>query len=99
MAQVGNAYACRSEKEKGHRLGWLSNPFLLLGIVAEILIIIVLVYFQPLASLFQHVPLPPIFWAGLALYALIIYSLDRLRKEVVWRLERAREARQGEKSA
>ena len=99
MAQVGNAYACRSEKEKGHRLGWLSNPFLLLGIAAEILIIIVLIYFPPLARLFQHVPLPPIFWAGLALYALIIYSLDRLRKEVVWRLERAREARQGEKSA
>jgi magnesium-transporting ATPase (P-type) len=96
LAQVGNAFACRSEKEKGHRLGWLSNPLLLLGIAAEILIILSLVYFPPLAILFQHVPLPPVFWVGLLLFALIIYSLDRVRKEVVWRLERAREARQGE---
>ncbi len=99
MAQVGNAFACRSEKEKGHHLGWLSNPYLLLGIAAEIAIIIALIYIPPLAVLFQHVPLPPVFWAGLALYALIIYSLDRLRKEVVWRVERAREAHQGEINA
>ncbi len=98
MAQVGNAFACRSEKEKGHRLGWLSNPFLLLGIAAEILIILLLIYVQPLALLFQHVPLPPVFWVGLVLFSLVIYSLDRIRKEVVWRLERAREAHQGEKS-
>jgi magnesium-transporting ATPase (P-type) len=96
MAQVGNAFACRSEKEKGHRLGWLSNPFLLLGIAAEIAIILVLIYFPPLALLFQHVPLPPVFWVGLVLFSLVIYSLDRIRKEVVWRLERARDAHQGE---
>ncbi len=95
MAQVGNAFACRSEKEKGHRLGWFSNPFLLVGIAIEILIILALVYYAPLASLFQHVPLPAIFWAGLASYALVIYSLDRIRKEAVWRIERARAARQG----
>jgi magnesium-transporting ATPase (P-type) len=96
MAQVGNAFACRSEKEKGHRLGWLSNPMLLLGITVEILLILILIYFPPLARLFQHAPLPPIFWVGLSLFALVIYSLDRIRKELVWRLERARNTRQGE---
>jgi Ca2+-transporting ATPase len=96
MAQVGNAFACRSEVEKGHRLGWFSNPFLLLGIAIEIGIIFLLIYVPPLARLFQHEPLPPVFWVGLAFYALIIYSIDRIRKEIVWRLERARLKRQGE---
>ncbi|HEX9029459.1 MAG TPA: cation-translocating P-type ATPase C-terminal domain-containing protein, partial [Anaerolineales bacterium] len=96
MSQVGNAFACRSEKEKGHHLGWLSNPFLLGGIAIEILIILALIYIPPLARLFQHAPLPAVFWVGLSSFALIIYSLDRIRKEAVWRFERARAARQGE---
>src|SRR6185503_3347756 len=29
MAQVGNAFTCRTETESVHRLGWLSNRFLL----------------------------------------------------------------------
>jgi magnesium-transporting ATPase (P-type) len=95
MAQVGNAFACRSEKEKGHRLGWLSNPFLLVGIAIEIVMMLVLVYVQPFVGLFDHLPLPPIFWVGLLLFALVIYSLDRIRKEIVWRIEQAQTRRQG----
>ena len=90
MAQVGNAFACRTERERGRRLGWLSNRFLLWGILAEIVIILVLIYFPPLARTFNHVPLPPIFWAGLSLYAPALYSLDWIRKSVVRRLESAK---------
>jgi len=90
MAQVGNAFACRTERERGRRLGWLSNRFLLWGILAEIVIILILIYFPPLARTFNHVPLPPIFWAGLSLYAPALYSLDWIRKSVVRRLESAK---------
>jgi len=90
MAQVGNAFACRTERERGRRLGWLSNRFLLWGILAEIVIILVLIYFPPLARTFNHVPLPPIFWAGLSLYAPALYSLDWIRKSVVRKLESAK---------
>jgi hypothetical protein len=43
------------------------------------------VYLPPLARLFQHVPIPPIFWLWLAFYPLIIYGFDRFRKQLLRR--------------
>jgi magnesium-transporting ATPase (P-type) len=91
MAQVGNAFACRTEKERGRSLGWLSNRLLLLGVFVEIVIILALIYIPPLATAFEHVPLPPIYWFGLALYGPILYSLDWLRKGAVRWLQQERE--------
>lgn len=86
MAQVGNAFACRTERNPGHILGWLSNPNLLRGIVIEIAILLALVYLPPLAGLFDHQPIPPVLWIGLITFPLIIYSLDWIRKWFVrWR--------------
>ncbi|MGE5222745.1 MAG: cation-translocating P-type ATPase [Omnitrophica WOR_2 bacterium] len=95
-AQIGNAFACRTEKEKVHRLGWFSNSFLWLGIAIEILLILALIYIQPLAVTFQHLPLPPVFWAGLILYAPILYALERYRKILARRIDRARSQSTGE---
>jgi Ca2+-transporting ATPase len=78
--QIGNALACRSEESFLHQLGWFSNPLLLAGIAAEILLILAMVYLPPLARLFGHAPLPPYAWIGLAFYAPCIYFLERLRK-------------------
>ncbi len=80
MAQIGNAFACRTEEDPVHRMGWLSNRFLLTGIVIEVLLILILIYWQPLAQLFGHLPLPPLYWLGLGLYAPAIYVLEWLRK-------------------
>jgi magnesium-transporting ATPase (P-type) len=91
MAQVGNAFACRTERERGRSLGWLSNPFLVLGVFIEIAIILILIYFPPLAAVFKHVPLPPIFWVGLGLYAPTLYGLDWLRKSLVRKLGQNKE--------
>jgi magnesium-transporting ATPase (P-type) len=87
-AQVGNAFASRSEREKGHRLGWFSNRFLWIGIGAEILLILLLIYVPPLARAFQHVPLPPFYWAGLVLYGPALYVLERARKNIFERIDR-----------
>lgn len=95
-AQIGNAFACRSEREKGHHLGWFSNRFLWIGIAAELVMILVIIYYPPLARIFDHLPLPPVFWVGLILYAPILYSLDRLRKSIILFFERAQAKRQGE---
>jgi magnesium-transporting ATPase (P-type) len=88
MAQVGNAFACRTEKARGRHLGWLSNRFLLLGVFVEILIILILIYVPPLANIFNHLPLPPYFWIGLGLYPIVLYSLDWIRKGFVRRMQR-----------
>ncbi len=46
----------------------------------EILLVLVLVYYPPLAEVFDHVALPPVFWLGLVLYAPALYGLEWLRK-------------------
>ena len=84
MAQVGNAFACRSEQERGRRLGWLSNRMLLVGVAAEILIALALIYLPGLNSIFGLVPIPARLWPVLASFALGVYALDRIRKSVVW---------------
>jgi magnesium-transporting ATPase (P-type) len=90
MAQIGNAFTCRTEKENVHRLGWLSNRFLLLGIGVEVGLILLFVYFRPLAALFEHLPVPAGYWVGLSLYAPVLYGLDWIRKSIARRVERVR---------
>jgi len=86
MAQVGNAFACRTERNRGRFLGWLSNPTLLRGIAIELVILLSLIYLRPLANLFDHIAIPPTLWIGLFFFPLIIYSLDWIRKWLVrWR--------------
>jgi P-type Ca2+ transporter type 2C len=86
MAQVGNAFACRTERNRGRFLGWLSNPGLLRAIGIELAILLGLIYIPPLANLFSHTAIPPVLWVGLIVYPLIIYSLDWIRKFVIrWR--------------
>jgi Ca2+-transporting ATPase len=83
MAQVGNAFACRTERSRGRTLGWLKNPALLIGIAIEVAILLGLVYFPPLAGLFEHFPIPLSLWLGLLAYPIAIYALDWLRKGIL----------------
>jgi len=82
MAQVGNVFACRSEKSFTHQLGWLSNPLLLTGVIVEISIIFIMVYVGPVANALHHFPIPPIYWFGLVLFAPGVYGFERLRKMI-----------------
>ena len=95
MAQVGNAFASRSEIHRGRSLGWLSNRFLLLGVAVEIGLIISLIYLPPLAEAFQHLALPPIFWLWLSLYPVVLYSLERGRKHWSRRARQKKEVLEG----
>ncbi|MBN1535304.1 MAG: cation-transporting P-type ATPase [Anaerolineales bacterium] len=80
FAQVGNAFACRTEENPLKELGVFSNPRLLLGIVIEILIIFGLIYIKPFSQVFDHFPIPGIFWWGLVLYAPLLFILESIRK-------------------
>jgi magnesium-transporting ATPase (P-type) len=86
MTQIGNAFACRTERNRGRFLGWLSNPALLRGIALDLIILLGLIYIPTLADLFGHVPIPAPLWIGLGTFPFIIYSLDWIRKWFVrWR--------------
>lgn len=86
-SQVGNAFACRSEKSHLHQLGRFSNPFLNEAVGIELVLILLMVYVPGLARVFSHYPLPPLLWLGLGLYAPGIYYLDRLRKILASRIK------------
>ena len=61
-------------------LGWLSNKYLWLGIIIELLGIISMIYIPFLANIFNHVALPVWMWIGLATNALVVYSAEWIRK-------------------
>jgi magnesium-transporting ATPase (P-type) len=82
MSQIGNAFACRSETRNVRHMGWLSNRFLLIGVAIEIGLILSMIYIHPLAVAFEHRPLPPTYWLGLALFAPLLYGIERVRKSI-----------------
>ncbi|HCC79405.1 MAG: hypothetical protein A2X25_06765 [Chloroflexi bacterium GWB2_49_20] len=85
-AQVGNALACRSDRIRSSYLGWLSNGYLLGAIFIELVGIVCIVYVPFLAKIFKHVAIPAWMWVGLGFYALIIYSVEWIRKSVLRRI-------------
>jgi magnesium-transporting ATPase (P-type) len=83
MSQVGNALACRSDRTRSSSLGWLSNKYLLAGILIELLGIIGIIYIPFLAKIFDHIPLPEWMWIILGMNALMLYSIEWIRKSIV----------------
>ena len=82
-AQVGNAFACRTESERVTRLAWLTNGWLFLAVGVEIAFIGLLVYVPVLARLFDHAPVPLWILPLFAAYAVVLYGLEWLRKLTV----------------
>jgi magnesium-transporting ATPase (P-type) len=83
MSQVGNAFACRSETLRSSSLGWISNKYLIISVLIEIIGIVTLIYWEPIAIRFEHVPIPLFYWIGLLAFSLSIYSIEWIRKQVV----------------
>ncbi len=82
-AQIGNVFACRTELGKVRYLGYFKNKFLLAGIAIEAGLILLLIYFHPLAWAFEHLPIPPGYWLWLAAYGPALYILDWLRRHFI----------------
>lgn len=83
LSQVGNAFACRSEKARNSKLGWFGNRYLLLGVLAEIVGVWAIVNYEFLARNFEHVFVPYRFWLILLTFPVILYSLEWMRKQFV----------------
>jgi magnesium-transporting ATPase (P-type) len=90
IAQIGNAFACRTIKAHNTQMGWLSNTTLLGGIVLAIAILLGLIYFPPLEHAFDNQVIPSILWSVLIFYGLVLYTLEWLRKSVARRSAKSR---------
>jgi len=82
MSQIGNTFACRSDRTRSSNLGWLSNKYLLAGILIELAGILGIIYIPFLARIFNHRPLSAWMWVGLALFSLTVYSIEWIRKAI-----------------
>jgi len=86
-AQVGSVLACR-RMTSDYAGSWIRNRTLGIGIAVEIVLILLLIYFPPLAAIFEHQPIPWSWWSWLILYAPLLYGLDRGFKKILSAMKR-----------
>lgn len=91
MAQVGNVFACRAEVNRSTSLGWFSNRSLWVGIAISLAQLLLVVYWLPLHTVFDHAPLPLWMWLWLTPYGLILYGLEWIRKAAYRRFSSSRQ--------
>jgi magnesium-transporting ATPase (P-type) len=87
-SQIGNAYACRTERSSVWTVGFWGNRYLLAGFAAELALIAALIYVPPLRALFEEGPLPLKYWFILMLYPPVMFLAEEGRKAFVRRRER-----------
>jgi magnesium-transporting ATPase (P-type) len=84
-SQIGNVFACRTERESVFRAGLFANKLVLWGVVTEIAIITSLVYAPPLQTIFGLAPLTIKEWAFLLIFPPFLLLMEEGRKRIVRR--------------
>jgi P-type Ca2+ transporter type 2C len=56
-SQVGNVFACRTDRQSLLRVGLFSNPHVFAGVLAEVGLLVVLILVPPLSAVFNTAPL------------------------------------------
>jgi sodium/potassium-transporting ATPase subunit alpha len=92
MAQIANVFACRSERLSVFRLGLLSNPLILLGIVVEAGLLFLMVYTPFGHWILGTRSLPLWIWVYLVLGAAGLFLAEEVRKFLAgqWRSDAIR---------
>jgi P-type Ca2+ transporter type 2C len=81
-AQIGNVFACRTNRSQFYFWGWIKNKYLILGVLFEIFALWILIYVQPFYNLLGNHPIPYLFWIGIFSTAPILYILEWGRKRI-----------------
>ncbi|TAN59792.1 HAD family hydrolase [bacterium] len=84
-AQVGNVFACRTEKQSVFNKGLLSNRFVLFGIGIELLLLVVLIYTPKLAGVFGFAALTVKDWLVLLTFPAVMLLSSEIRKALLRR--------------
>ncbi len=81
--QMGNGFACRTERESIFRVGFFTNKFYLWGVLSEIVILVMFLYVPPFPHFFGFHPVSA--WVWLFMFAVAPAPLiaDELRKAMV----------------
>ncbi|HEX7556097.1 MAG TPA: cation-transporting P-type ATPase, partial [Leptolinea sp.] len=81
VSQIGNAYACRTNRSHVRLQGWF-NKYLIIGVLFEIFALWLMIYIQPINTLSGNFPIPYFFWIGILASAPILYLLEWSRKRI-----------------
>jgi potassium/sodium efflux P-type ATPase len=86
MTQIGNVFALRTSHTSIFKVGFLSNKWVLVGILGELIIISSIVYLTPLQQVFHTVSLSLNDWIFLFMFAPILFLAEETRKFFLRRL-------------
>jgi magnesium-transporting ATPase (P-type) len=89
VMQIANVFNCRSPTQSILALGLFSNRLILVGILAEVAIILLIVYTPFGNALFGTAPLPPELWLLPVPFAVAMLALEEARKLIVRRRNEA----------
>jgi magnesium-transporting ATPase (P-type) len=82
-SQIGNVFACRTERESVFRTGLFANRLVLWGIASELVVITFLIYTPFLQKIFGLAPLGFREWLFLFAFAPLLLMLEEGRKWIV----------------
>jgi Ca2+-transporting ATPase len=85
-AQAGNVFACRTDRTSVFRVGLFGNRLVLLGIAAEVGLLVVLLAVPPLRRAFGLAPPGCAEWLPLLAFPAVVLLLEEGRKAVARRL-------------
>ncbi len=85
VSQMVNAFLCRHPRESALRFSLRKNPLLLLGLAAELGLVLLIVYSPPGNRIFATLAFDPGIWVVLVALALGFGVLEELRKYFVRR--------------
>lgn len=81
--QIGNVFACRTERESVFTVGFFKNKLVLLGIVSELAIITTLIYTPFLQKIFGLAPIGLKQWGFLFAFTPVLFLVEEGRKWIV----------------
>ena len=82
VMQIANIFACRSEKYSAFKTGFFSNKLVIWGIALEVVFICLLVYVPFLQKTFNTIGIGWKDWGILAVFMIIIFLVEELRKKI-----------------
>ena len=85
VAQIGTAFAARTEQASLRSVGAFSNRLLLAGIALELALAAAIIYLPPLQRLLSTAPLPPHVLLVTVPFPFIVWGADELRRYLLRR--------------
>jgi len=79
-SQIGNVFACRTERESVFSVGFFRNRLVLVGIAIEVILILILDYTALFQKIFGLAPLRLNDWMFLLIFPVVVLTADEIRK-------------------